>query len=175
LIIPVKDAFWTGIGSRSRWALLSPTSEHILTLEGSVLRLWSGQTGALTNEFDLHIVPLPELQWGGRRFIEFSPNGELIGAALNDGSLKLMDAQSGYVSLLACGVHPGRLAFSADGKRLGAAIDGKILLWDLPERERDPITEESLRHLATFDTRDLILLSHKIRDRVFSLADNRKM
>jgi WD40 repeat protein len=64
----------------------------------------------------------------------FSPNGERIASASQDGVIKLWDAGTGRElhSFLAHNGHARSVAFSSDGRRLASAgWDGKIKVWNL--------------------------------------------
>ncbi len=124
VVVPAKSHFATR-NRVSAIALLSPTSEHILTAEGSLLKLWRGTDGVLTNEFDLSSPP---------RYIECCPGGTLFGAGLEDGAFKLVDTGTGRTIPVDVGSRAGPLAFSADGARLATTRDETIQIWAIPDQ-----------------------------------------
>jgi WD40 repeat protein len=130
VVVPVNDHFDTGGaaidlgGDRRCTAFLSPTSEHIASVKGSVLTLWSGTTGAPRHEFELNAIP---------RFIQYSPDGKLLAASLKDGSVKLIKVESGEIVQADSCARAGPLALSTDGTRLATTADGKIRVWDITD------------------------------------------
>jgi WD40 repeat protein len=146
LIIPTKDEFRFGLRGSKHRALLSPTSEHVLTLDGSTLKLWNGLNGALTTEFSLGGVPI---------FAEFSPDARLFAAALNDGSVKLIDLETSHGLVLVSDLQAAPLAFSCNGTRLATTDDKKVLVWDISEHRRYGLSGAASNLMATLTTWDL--------------------
>jgi hypothetical protein len=87
---------------------------------------------------------------------------------MNDGSIKLVDVLSGDVSLIDTGKRMGPLAFNADGTRLGAVKDGRILIWTLPGRQECEEAGEAPSVLSSFETENLdvrgVAFCHKDQD-----------
>jgi WD40 repeat protein len=93
------------------------------------------QVFSLDKPTDRRSVPLPERSVG----LAFSPDGETIAAASEDGLVALWNTQTlasiGLMHDVLLGLHS--VAFSPDGRRLVAGGDGKeaIKIWDVDSQE----------------------------------------
>jgi WD40 repeat protein len=119
-------AFPTGGG---RASLNFHPSAPILAVSSADLRFWDTRTGRPTNL----LVNLP----GGGVGVAFSPDGKLISLGMRDGSVSILDLETGKESHSFHEQSSGALCFSHDGTLLvSTSKDNKIVLYDLSRRRK---------------------------------------
>ncbi len=104
---------------------LSPDGRTVAGPSGSVVKLWSVETGKELQVFTGNLE--------GVSALAFAPKGDVLATGGDDKTIRLWDPGTGREILTLKG-HTGpvhRLAFRADGKVLGSASgDGTVRLWD---------------------------------------------
>lgn len=94
--------------------------------------------------------------------LEFSPDGELVAAGHNDGSARLLDAQTGEaVVAVKRSKRVYDVAFSARGHLLATAHDDRTArLWDLPSgKARSALRHDNVVYAVAFPNDDSQLLT----------------
>ena len=103
--------------------------DNIAHTAGFVL-IWNYQTD------DRRLVPIFEEEGGSKctplRAVEFSPNGEMLACAGDNGSLTLIDALNGrkFYSVTTPAEAVSAMAFSADGRLLASGGKENVTLYD---------------------------------------------
>ncbi len=102
-----------------------------------LIQLWDAGTGKETGKVRL-------ANSYGQIVVAFSPDGTLAAVASGDGSVQMIDANTGETktTLLGRSRQGKKLTFSPDGKTLAAAgEDSSVQRWSMPSGERIDLTE----------------------------------
>ncbi|MCI0542102.1 MAG: protein kinase [Verrucomicrobiales bacterium] len=146
-------AFPTGGG---RASLNFHPSAPILAVSSAELRFWDTRTGRPTNL----LVNPP----GGGVGVAFFPDGKSICLGMRDGSVSILDLQTGKESHAFHEQASGALCFSHDGTLLAATgKDNQIVLYDLSRRRKikrfEGHTQEIRRLAFALDDKTLVSTS----------------
>jgi WD40 repeat protein len=103
----------------------SPDGQTLISMNGSVFKLWEVATGKELKNFKGH-------DGGGVYDAAFSPNGKTVATAYEDGTVKLWEVATGTLLRDYTG-HKGRalaLGFSPDGRWIASGgADGVVRFW----------------------------------------------
>lgn len=126
------------------WVAFSPDGTKLLTCSRE-LRLWDADSG--------------ELLWGRRQYEAnprnaiFSPNGQVIAAAIGNRIIALIDPTTGEIigELQSTAGRANVMVFSPDGRTLaiGTQEPGLVALWDIRTRQELCVMESSLKHISS--------------------------
>jgi WD40 repeat protein/serine/threonine protein kinase len=90
----------------------------------STIRLWDLKGARTFEPLKGHAGPVVGVSW--------APGGATLASTGEDGTLRIWDINTGNGHILTKGSHPpGPWAWSADGKRIAAGLDGKIRVCDV--------------------------------------------
>jgi hypothetical protein len=109
---------------------IAPDSTTVASADGVTVRLWNAQTGQATGTFqaqDKGAVGLLHAVWA----LAFSPDGKLLAAGGNDGSVRIRDLGANReAARLPQGQPVSALVFSSDNALLASAgFKGSIKVW----------------------------------------------
>ena len=113
-------------GPLPRW---EPHGERIAVAIGKEVRILSAVDGNVLNTFRGHGVWIRSLRW--------SPDGSRIAAGDQDKALRLFDPDEGLTVTWRCEATPYKIAWSANGQRLGALLtSGLFQVWEASAEKR---------------------------------------